>query len=174
MAGELYVVTEATKYFVPSSSSAWPQIDVNFNVQSLASGAGYRSDSLDLGTAARSPWFAWRAWLRFATNPSVADSVRIYLMTAGTSNSATDLPDNSEATTQGLIGSEDKTRNLLPLGRIIVDEAASGVHMADSGKIFLLQRNIQVVFYNATTVSLTSNVDQVGFLLTPMPQQQQP
>ena len=175
MAGELLGLRQSTIYFAPPGSTAVPQVDVNFSVAGLGAGSGWQSDFLDLGHPLIPRWWEWKAWARYVSAPTVADDhIRVHLKTLGTSDSATDFPDNSDDENDGAIADEDQTRNLRPLGTIIADKAAGGTHMATSNKIHLLARSVQVVFFNASGVALSSNVNELGFWMTPTPTQQQP
>ncbi len=135
-----------------------------FTLNHLAAGAGRQGDLHDLTTAARSKWFAWRAWVQAATTPVVGEVVRVYVKTSdGT------IPDNDDGTTDAAVSAEDKLKNLTQIGTIIVDEAATGVKFVKSGLIWLPHRHVTPVFWNATADNLVATNDLSGFSLTPVP-----
>lgn len=135
-----------------------------FGLNNLAAGAGRQGDLVDLGTTARSQWYAWRAWVQFATAPVVGEFVGIFIKTSdGTS------PDNDDGTTDAAVSAEDKLRNLTQIGSIIVDEAATSVTMGANGLVWLPQRYIAPVFWNYTADNLVATNDVSGFSLTPVP-----
>lgn len=171
MANKNYVVTETTKWFVPAVAAQAE--DAIFEVDGLGAGAGRQSAQLDLLTTARSQFYEWRAFVQFATAPVIGEAVRIYLKTAGSSSSATVHPDNDDGTGDLAVSAEDKLRNLHFIGNIIVDEAAINIEMVGSGIVEIRARAIQVVFWNGTVDTLTTDVDENGFMLTPVPDELQ-
>lgn len=171
MANKVYVVTETTKWFVPAAAAQAE--DAIFEVDGLASAAGHQSAQIDLGTAARSQLYEWRAFVQFATVPVVGEAIRIYLKTAGTSASATAHPDNDDGTGDLAVSAEDKLKNLHFIGDIIVDQAAANIEMVGSGIVEIRARAIQVVFWNGTADALTTDVDENGLALTPVPDELQ-
>ena len=133
-------------------------------LNNLATGAGRQGAVHDFGVAARSPRFAWRAWFRSATAPVVGEAVEVYVKTSdGTS------PDNDDGTGNIAVSAEDKLRNLVLIGRVQVDEAATGVTFAKSGEVWLPQRYVMPVFWNATADNLVASANLSGFSLTPTP-----
>lgn len=171
MPSKVYAVTETTLWFVPATAAQAE--DAAFEVHNLASGAGRQSAQHDLGTAARSQLYEWRAFVQFATAPVVGEVIEIYLKTAGSSSSATAHPDNDDGTAEGAVSSEDKLRNLHFIGAIVVDEAAANIEMVASGLVEIRARAVQVVFWNATADGLTNDVNENGFMLTPVPDEVQ-
>ena len=171
MANKNYVVTETSLFFVPAAAAQAE--DAIFEVDGLGSAAGHQSAQFDLGTTARSQLYEWRAFVQFATAPVVGETVRIYLKTAGTSASATAHPDNDDGTGDLAVSAEDKLKNLHLIGNIIVDEAAANIEMVSSGTVEIRSRAINVVFWNATADALTTDVDENGFILTPVPDELQ-
>ena len=67
------------------------------------------------------------------------------------------------------MSSSDKLRNLHLIGSIIVDEAAENVEMVASGTIEIAARAFNVVFWNGSADALTNDVDENGFMLSPVP-----
>lgn len=166
MANEIYGLIETSLWFVPATAAQAE--DAAFEVHNLASGAGRQSAQLDLGVAARSRRFRWRAFVQFATAPVLGETIDIYLKTAGSSASATAHPDNDDGTGEAAVSAEDKLRNLQYLGSIVVDEAVANIEMVASGTIEITARAVQVVFWNNSADGLTNDVDENGFFLTPI------
>lgn len=171
MANAIYKNPETTLWFVPASAAQAE--DAAFEVHNLASGAGRQSSQHDFGVGATAGWYEWRAFVQFATTPVLAETVDIYLKTAGSSASATAHPDNDDGTSEGAVSAEDKVNNLHLLGCIVVDEATADVEMVASGYVFIAARAVQVVFWNSTADGLTNDVDENGFMLTPVPMEVQ-
>ena len=167
MANLVYRNPETTIWFVPATAAQAE--DAAFEVHNLATVTGRQSAQYDFGVAATARRYEWRAFVQFGTQPVLGEAVRIYLKTAGSSASATAHPDNDDGTTEGAVSAEDKLKNLHYIGAIIVDEALVNVEMVASGSVEIDARAIQVVFYNATVDSLTNDVDENGFMLTPVP-----
>lgn len=133
-------------------------------LNNLAASAGRQGAIHDFGTAARSFLFAWRAWFQAATTPVVAEVARVYIKTSdGTS------PDNDDGTGDIALSSTDKLRNLWHIGNVVVDEAATGVTFVKSGLVWLPQRYVMPVIYNATADNFVATNNINGFSLTPVP-----
>lgn len=139
-----------------------------FTPTSLAANAGRQGAHYDLGAAARSYLFAWRAWVKFSTTPIVGEIVRVYLKTSDGTNH-----DNDDGTGDIAVSSINKLNNLLHLGNIMVDEAATGIQMVASGEVYIGRRYIAPVFWNATADVLSATAADMGFSLTPIPQESQ-
>jgi len=60
-------------------------------------------------------------------------------------------------------------RNLHYLGSIIVDEAVADIEMVASGMVYIGARAFNVVMWNDTADALTNDVDENGFMLSPVP-----
>lgn len=164
----VYVNPEATIWFVPAAAAQAE--DAIFEVDGLGSGAGQQSAQYDFGVDARSRRFEWRAFVQFATAPQVGETVDIYLKTAGSSDSATAHPDNDDGTGDSAVSDSDKLSNLQYLGSVVVDEAVANVEMVASGHVEINARAVQVVWFNRVVGdALTSDVDENGFMLTPVP-----
>ena len=50
-----------------------------------------------------------------------------------------------------------------------MDEAAQDIEMVASGEVFIIARAFNVVMWNATADALTNDVDENGFMLSPVP-----
>jgi len=167
MANLIYRNRETTIWFVPAAATQAE--DAAFECHNLAAGAGRQSAQYDLGEGAVARLYEWRAFVQFATTPVVGEMVRIYLKTAGSSSAATTHPDNDDGTGEGAVSAEDKLKNLHHIGNIIVDEAAADVEMVASGVVEIAERAIQAVIWNGTADALTNDVDENGFMLSPVP-----
>ncbi len=162
---------ETTLFFVPAAAAqAETQI---FEVDALAAGAGVQSAIHDLGEAAVSRIYEWRAFVQFATTPVLSETVDVYLKTAGSSLASTTHPDNDDGTGAIVLSAEDKLKNLHYLGSIVVDEAAANIEMVASGTVEISARAFMVVFFNSTADALTTDVDENGFFLSPVPDEVQ-
>ena len=136
---------------------------------SVAAGAGRQGARHDLGTAARSPLFMWRAFVKFATVPVVGETVDIYLITSDGTN-----PDNDDGTGDIAVSAEDKLRNLKLIGSIIVDEASiSPTFVASGGPIIIPDRYVHPAIWNSTADALSATAADHGFDLTPVPREVQ-
>lgn len=167
MANLIYRNRETTLWFVPAAAAQAE--DYAFELHNLASGAGRQSEQCDLGEGAVSGWYEWRAFVQFATAPVLGETVDFYLKTAGSSASATAHPDNDDGTGEGAVSAEDKLRNLHYLGSIVVDEATQDIEMVGSGLVYIGARSFNVVVWNDTADALTNDVDENGFMLSPVP-----
>ncbi len=167
MANLIYVNPEATIWFVPAAAAQAE--DAIFEIDGLASGAGWQSDQIDLLTTAHPRDYWWGAFAQFATNPVLKETIDIFIKTAGNSASATAHPDNDDGTGDLAVSAIDKLSNLHYLKSIVVDQALANIEMVASGLVTISARAIQVVWWNATADALTTDVDESGFWLTPVP-----
>ena len=167
MANMIYLNSGTTLWFVPAAAAQAE--DYAFECHNLASAAGRQSAPVDLGVNARPALYEWRAFVQFATTPVLNERVDFYLKTMGSSASATAHPDNDDGTGEGAVSSINKLKNLKYLGSIVVDEAAENIEMVASGEVFITARGFNVVIWNASADALTNDVDENGFMLTPVP-----
>ena len=171
MANKIYQHSETTIWFVPAAAAQAE--DYAFEIQSIAAAAGRQSAHWDRGTAARPGIFEWRAFVQFADNPVLNETVDFYLKTSGSSASATAHPDNDDGTASAAVSAVDKLNNLHYLGSIVVDEALADFEMVASGTVYITARGINVVMWNASADALTNDVDENGFMMTPVPDESQ-
>ena len=157
-------------YLLPEAAIDWLNTggDELLTLTSVAAGAGRQGALHDFGTAARSPEFAWRAWVKFATTPVVGERVMIYWKTSDGTR-----PDNDDGTGDIALSAEDKLKNLTFLGSIVVDEASTTPLFVASGDVYLPHRHGSPVFFNDTADALSSTATDHGFSLTPVPIQGQ-
>ena len=167
MANLIYRNRETTLFFVPAAAA---QAETKiFELDSLGAAAGIQSAIHDLGEGSIAQDYDWRAFIQFATTPVLGETVDFYLKTAGSSLASTTHPDNDDGTTAGAVSAIDKLKNLYYLKSIVVDEAAANIEMVASGRIFLPWRAFQVVAWNASADALTTDVDENGFFMSPVP-----
>jgi len=171
MANLIYRNRETTLWFVPAAAAQAE--DYAFEMHNIASGAGRQSAQCDLGEGAVAAIYEWRAFVQFATAAVLGETVDFYLKTAGSSASATAHPDNDDGTGSAAVSAEDKLNNLHYLGSIVVDEAAQDIEMVASGTVYITARAFNVVMWNSTADALTNDVDENGFMLSPVPDEAQ-
>jgi hypothetical protein len=139
--------------------------DLAMTLNNLAAGAGRQGAIKSFGTADKANRYMWRAFVQFATAPVVGESVEIYLKTSDGTH-----PDNDDGTGDIAVSAEDKLKNLMYIGSIIVDEAATGVKMVAQGFIDNLDvDNVMPIFFNQTADNLVATDNLNGFIITPMP-----
>lgn len=157
-------------YIAPETATTWTDTtgDLAMTLNNLATVTGRQGAQKDLGSASRSGMYAWRAWVQFATNPTVGKTVEIYLKTSDGTH-----PDNDDGTGDIALSSTDKLKNLRLLGLIVVDEALASIEMVKSGVVFIGSRYVNPVFYNATGQNLKATNNLSGFSLTPIPDEVQ-
>jgi hypothetical protein len=171
LANLIYRNREATLWFVPAAAAQAE--DYAFEMHNIAAAAGRQSAQCDLGEGAVAQIYEWRAFVQFATAPVVGETVDFYLKTAGSSASATAHPDNDDGTGSAAVSAVDKLNNLHYLGSIVVDEAVADIEMVASGTVYITARAFNVVMWNATADALTNDVDENGFMLSPVPDEVQ-
>ena len=157
-------------YLLPETAITWKNTGGTelLTLTSVAAGAGRQGALHDFGTVARSPEFAWRAYVKFATSPVVGERVKIYWKSSdGTS------PDNDDGTGDIALSAKDKIKNLTYLGTIVVDEISTTALMVASGDVYLPHRHGGPVFFNDSADALSSTATDHGFSLTPVPIQGQ-
>jgi hypothetical protein len=130
---------------------------------SLGAAAGRQGAHHDFGTAARARRFAWRAWIVPGATRVVGQLVTVYFKTSDGTNH-----DNDDGTGDIAVSAADKTRNLMVLGSIQIDENAA-VPMVASGEFEMSHRYGAPVMWNGTANSLSATALDFGFSLTPVP-----
>lgn len=158
-------------YMQPAAQITWLASggDNVLTLTSLGAGAGRQGALDDFGaTTARSRLYEWRAFVKFATAPVVGEYVAIYGKTGDGTHR-----DNDDGTGDSAVSAEDKLRNLVRLGSIIVDEASTTPEFSASGLILINSREFAPVFWNATADALSSTAADHGFSLTPVPDEVQ-
>ena len=165
MANEVYIAPETAIQFRASGG------DVTFTPTSLANGAGRQSafHALDGGSgAARAGTYAWRAFCKFGSAPTVGTRVDIYIKTSDGTN-----PDNDDGTGDAAVSAEDKLLNLTKIGSIIADEnSTSPTFVASGSDLIITADDVAVVWWNESAV-LSGTAGDHGFDLIPTPLQLQ-
>ncbi len=132
---------------------------------SLATVTGRQSAQHDFGDSARAFMYRWRAWVQFATNPVVGETVDWYYKSGLTTST---ILDNDDGTGDADVSAADKLKNLHYIGSIVVDEAVQDIEMVASGTIAIYERFIHIVAFNNTVDSLSATALEHGFSLTPI------
>lgn len=154
-------------WFVPAAAAQAE--DAIFELDTIATAAGVQSAQLDLGvrTTAYFHTYLWRAFVQLqATTPVVGKSIDFYLKLAY-SSSANHI-DNDDGTAAGALSSSDKLANLTYLGSIKVDEAAANIPMSKSGLISFDEQFVNIVAFNRSGATTTTDVDENGLILVPV------
>ena len=146
-----------------------------FTLTSLAAGAGRQGARHDFGaiTTARAHLFDWWFFMKFATAPVVGEQVDIYWK--GYHQGGTHAM-NDDGNTDAAVSAEDKLRNLIYLGSLIVDEASSTPEFSTGNQgdpIWLPHRYGMPVVWNATADAFSGTAADHGFILTPVVPQAQ-
>ena len=157
-------------YLLQETAITWDSAGTTelLTLTSVAAGAGRQGEQHDFTAVARSPDFTWRAHVKFATTPVVGERVKVYWKTSDGTN-----PDNDDGIGDIALSAEDKLKNLMFLGAIVVDEAATGSPFVASGDVYLPHRYGQPVFFNDTANALSATATDHGFSLIPVPIQGQ-
>lgn len=138
--------------------------DAVITLASLAASTGRQGAQVDRGAGSFASRYRWRFWTKFATAPVLDERIRLFIKTSdGT------IADNDDGTGDIALSSSDKLKNLLFLGDMRVDEAATAAVMSASGFVEIDSRYINPVVYNATVDSTSATATDHGFSLTPAP-----
>jgi len=167
MANLIYQNSETTLWFVPAAAAQAE--DYAFEMHNIGAAAGRQSAAWDRGVAATPAIYEWCAFVQFATNPVIPETVDFYLKPMGSDASATAHPANDDGTGSIAVSAVDKLNNLHYLGSIVVDEAAQDIEMVARGTCYLTARGYNIVMWNSTVDALTNDVDENGFYMTPVP-----
>ncbi len=137
---------------------------------SLGAGAGRQGARHDFGdiTTARAHLFDWIFFMQFATAPVVDEIIRIYWK--GFHQAGTHAM-NDDGTGDIAVSAEDKLKNLIYLGALIVDEASATPEFTafnQGDPIWLPHRYGGPVIWNATADAFSSTAAEHGFILTPV------
>ena len=138
--------------------------DLAMTLNNLAAGVARQGAVKDWGTSARTNRYEWRCSVQFATAPVVGEEVQIFLKTSDGS-----YPDNDDGTGDIAVSSTNKLQNLIPLGIILVDEAATSVNMVANNVIEHDARYFMPVIFNNTADNLVATNNVCKFIMTPVP-----
>jgi hypothetical protein len=162
MPSKQYAVRETVVTFKSTGGT------VTFTPTSLANNAGRVSAQWDRGTGSSADRYIFRAKTKLAVAPAVGAILTIYLATSdGTDN------DGELGTTDAALPAADRRRNLTPIGVIVADEASNTRFFITSGIIEILERFVQVVWYNEMGQALSATAADHLFELTPCPPEMQ-
>lgn len=160
MANKIYLHGETEITFKSSGGT------VAFSPASVANNAGRISAQADLGSAARSRLYRWRAKSKCQATPTLGALIRIYLVCA---DDTTDL-DGNAGTADAAFATEALLKNHQYIGNIIIDVAGTGDQKASSmGTIEIASRYVSVVFWNASGATLDATGSNHQFTLVPVP-----
>ena len=147
-----------------------------FTNTSLGFGAGRQGARHDFGviTNAREHLFDWWAFVKFGTAPALDETIDVYWKgyhQAGVHSM------NDDGNGDAALSAEDKLKNLIYLGSIVVDEASATPEFANGNHgdpVWLPHRFGMPVFWNASAAdNLSATAADHGFILTPtVPQAQ--
>ncbi len=172
MPTKIYQAEETDLWAVPAAATQAE--DAIFECDGIADGTGWQSAQIDLGAAPRSDRFKFKGFLQLqATTPVVGNTIRQYLSTSRTATASTAKASNDDGLTSVVVSAEDKLKNLMQIDSIIVDQAAADIEFVASGEVTLLERYVQIVWWNASGAAISTDVDESGFVLTPIPMQSQ-
>ena len=168
MTSKAYILPETASSILFSDSGSSP--DADFTCDSVSAGDARESAQHDLGAAARSPLFAWRAYSQIATTVALGETIDIYLKYGDGTHE-----DNDTGTADAdlLVADIAKLNNCHYIGSISVDDTVADTPLSASGEVVIYHRYVQVIFHNATGDDLTSTAAEHGFILTPVPFQGQ-
>ena len=158
MPNKVYVAPETPIVFKSSGG------DVTFRPMNVGNGAGRISARWDRGAGAKPGWYKWRAKTKAASALTVGNQLEIYLATSDGTNA-----DGNQSTTDAAFSAGDKRRNLQPIGTLNADSATNGEPQIGSGVIFIADRYVSVVWWNAFGVALSGTATDHEFSLTPIP-----
>jgi len=164
MANKIYLQTETAILFGSEAGD-----DVDWSTESIASAAGRQSAEHDFGAAPRSRLYRFEFWTQLQATPTVGLEVRVYIKQNGGEGASSDHPGNDDGTTDAAVSAEDKLRNLLFVGSVVVDQAAANIEMKLDTMVEINARHIQLVLWNASGATITSDVAETKARLTPMP-----
>ncbi len=142
---------------------------------SLGAGAGRQGAQYDFGaiTTARAFLFDWWFFMQFATTPVFDEKIDIYWkgFHQGGSHAM-----NDDGTADAALSAEEKLKNLIHLGSLVVDEESSTPEFSkgnDGDPIWIPHRYGMPVIWNDTADAFSSTAAEHGFILTPIAPQAQ-
>ena len=169
MTAKVYQIGESDITWLDTGGSAV------LTLTSLAAGAGRQGARFDLGaiTTARAHLFDWVFFMQFAAAPVVDENIDIYWKgyhQAGV-HAMNDDGDGDIA-----LSDEDKLKNLIYIGSLIVDEVSATPEFAAFNKgdpIWIPHRYGMPVIFNNTANAFSTTAAEHGFILTPVVPQAQ-
>lgn len=162
MPSKVYIAPETAITFKSTGGT------VTFTPTSVANGAGRISDQHDRGSGSKPGRYRWRARTKFASALTVGNLMQIYLATSdGT------YVDGNLGTSDAGLSAVDKLRNLRPVGNVEADSTSSGEVQIASGIVWIYERYVSVVWWNAALIALSATAGDHEFTLEPIPDEAQ-
>lgn len=162
MANKVYAAPETAISFKSSGG------DVTFTPTSVANGAGRISAQWDRGTGSKPMRYKWRAKTKAGAALAVGTQLEIYFSTSdGT------IQDGNQSTSDAAFAAGDKRRNLQPVGVIEADSTSNGEPQYASGVVWIFDRYVSVVWWNALGQALSGTAGDHEFTLTAVPDEVQ-
>ncbi len=158
MANKIYTAREA--------STVWSDTAGNLvmTLNNLAAGVGRVGARKDYGAGSTAKLYSWRLTVQFETEPVVPETIGIYLATSdGTEE------DGQVGVADAALATEDKLRNLMFIGSLVVDVATVDIDFTASGVCEIPTRYVSPVIFNDTADNLQATNDTGEFTLTPIP-----
>ena len=152
-------------YLVRGTPVVWSDTagDLVMTLNNLAAGAGRVGARKDWGAGAQPDEYAWRLTVQFETAPVVGETVNVFL---STSDGAEE--DGQIGVADGALSAEDKLKNLMFIGNLIVDVATVDIDFTASGVCRIPTRYCCPVIFNDSADNLQATNDTGEFTLTPM------
>ncbi len=142
--------------------------DLVMTLNNLAAGAGRVGAQKDFGAGSTADEFTWRFTGQFETQPVVGETIDIYLSTSdGTEE------DGQVGVADAALSAEDKLKNLVFLGSLVVDVATVDIDFTVSGVCRIPTRYVCPVIFNNTADNLQATNDTGEFTLTAIPPESQ-
>lgn len=164
MGNKIYINPETALKFADSAQSP----DENLTLTNLVAGSGQISNQHDLGSAARSEWYEWRATFQFNTAPVIGESIDIYISTSDGTN-----PDGQQGTVDAAFSDIESLRNMQYIGSVIVTSVDADHNMTSGGVLRIATRYFSVVVHNNSADNLKNNTGVNTILVTPIPSEVQ-
>lgn len=179
MSHKVYTDTESTIYFLPGSAASGVDC-VLCDAMGLPATSGYRSDVRDLGAPPRATLFRWRGKFATVGDPGQNTGMDIFW-------SSFDTPSETGSTAgrnfgfDGGLGSGEgvvadaisRIDNLQWIGSVVATPESSGTVFTSCGLTQLYGRYGQVLVYNATLATMSTDPNQFGVSLQGVPDELQ-
>lgn len=138
--------------------------DVVFTPTSLADSSGRLSAQLDLGASGRSSCYKWIAKTKTAATMTSGKIVEVRLVTSDGTR-----VDGNFGTSDQAVSDGNARANATMIGQIVADrQTAGGDVLVASGIVTIVDRYVQVLWWNALGVALTGTAADHEFVLTPI------
>lgn len=158
-------------YALPLTSQLWTNAgggsDLAITLASLSTGAGRIGAQWDRGTGAQPGRYRWQFRCRTNSAPTVGNTLRIYLAVGDDGTYIS----NGLGTADAAISSEALCSNCQYVDSIEVSENVTTRDFTKRGFIWIYDRYVSPIIFNAFGVSLSSTGTNMEFRLTPYPDQ---